>query len=173
MIRLCRHCRTLFEAVRGYQVFCSKPCGAQFWNAAWKNVHPHPSEHQAWRDMRKRCNNPNHKAYRLYGARGIKIDPRWDSFETFFEDMGPKPSPKYSLEREDNDKGYGPGNCQWATRLEQARNRRQCWTCDEDSELLRGIAGGLSPAQISVIIRTRTPAAVSVRAARLMQSRQA
>lgn len=81
-------------------------------------------EHQAWTGMRKRCRNPKTKHYANYGGRGIDIDPSWELFECFLNDMGFAPSPKHSLDRIDNTKGYSKTNCRWATNDEQARNKR-------------------------------------------------
>jgi len=75
-----------------------------------------------WRSMRTRCENPSCDAYQYYGARGIRVCERWQSFENFYEDMGERP-PGKSLERKDNDKGYSPDNCIWAGLKSQSRNR--------------------------------------------------
>lgn len=71
--------------------------------------------------MHQRCTNPNAQMWKHYGARGIAVDPRWNDFETFIRDMGPRP-PRHSLERKDNDGNYSPENCHWATSEAQARN---------------------------------------------------
>jgi hypothetical protein len=79
-------------------------------------------EYSTWANMRKRCNNPNSEDYIDYGARGIKVCERWDSFSNFLKDMGFAPK-GYSLDRIDVNKGYSPENCRWADAKTQARNK--------------------------------------------------
>ena len=82
-------------------------------------------EFRTWAAMKTRCTNPNQRQWKDYGGRGITLCERWlNSFENFYEDVGSKPGPKFSIDRIKNDKGYEPGNVRWATKEEQWQNKR-------------------------------------------------
>lgn len=96
-------------------------------------------ENKIWRGIKDRCLNSNAPAFPKYGARGITVCERWcgeDGFANFYADMGPRPSPSHSIDREDNDGPYEPGNCRWATDFEQAANRRGVHRIEYGGEIL-------------------------------------
>lgn len=110
----------------------AKSCGCMIKSAVTKRntTHGHAltgkctTEFRAWTGMLSRCYNSNRERYKNYGGRGITVCDRWlTSFENFYSDLGPKPSPQYSLDRIDNNGNYEPSNCHWATKEQQARNK--------------------------------------------------
>jgi len=96
----------------------------------------HKPEYMVWRNMRVRCSSPNDAAYPRYGGRGISVAAEWDDFAVFFRDMGPRPSPTHTLDRIDNDGPYCAANCRWATKRQQAENRRTTINTVVDGEMM-------------------------------------
>ena len=82
----------------------------------------------SWQGAKQRCRDKGCKDYPRYGGAGITFSTEWDDFKAFYKEMGDPPwddlyKERYSLERIDNSRGYEPGNCKWATRMEQASNK--------------------------------------------------
>lgn len=137
MILTCPKCLGEFKAGWSGRIHCSRTCAqaarTSQRNANWrggKTTHP---LYDIYNDMRGRCERPTHRRFADYGGRGIKVCERWrDDFWAFVADMGPRPEGKtpggrarWTLDRIDNDQGYRPGNCRWATQSEQSKNRRR------------------------------------------------
>lgn len=94
-------------------------------------------EYRAWCEIVKRCEQAARSNFNDYGGRGIGICESWrSSFDQFYLDVGPRPSPKHSIDRINNNGNYEPGNCKWATSLEQCRNRRSNVWVTIDGETL-------------------------------------
>lgn len=96
----------------------------------WKHGHDRrgkrSSEYTSWVKMKERCRDPRNNRHANYGAKGIVVCERWLVFANFLADMGPKPSPRYSIDRFPNKDGnYQPGNCRWATPKQQSNNTRR------------------------------------------------
>ncbi|WP_138110666.1 hypothetical protein [Burkholderia gladioli] len=104
----------------------SKSCGCLAVKTTGDRARTHgmtgTPEYRTWKSMWARCTNPTLDRYPRYGGRGITVCDRWESFEKFYEDMGPRPSLNHSIERDDVDGNYEPGNCRWATKREQSWN---------------------------------------------------
>lgn len=163
--RTCDECGAVFRRrwQKSTQRFCSPECGH-----STKRSHGHSQspEHAAWRDMKSRCMNPTVKCYPRYGGRGIAVCERWMDFESFLADMGLRPGPGHSIERNDSNGNYEPSNCRWATKLEQARNRAGVYTPDEDATIRDLAASGNTFPQISKAMG-KPIASVQARAYRL------
>lgn len=124
-------CGTL-KMVATHNVPKIKSCGC--YRREWVRTRVQPAlihgghgtpEYAVWSGAKNRCHCTSNKDFAKYGGRGIQMCERWrSSFENFLADMGRRPSPGHSLDRVDVDGHYAPGNCRWATRSEQQRNKR-------------------------------------------------
>ena len=94
-------------------------------NPNWRDGRKSHSLYLTWYRMIRRCTNTKDKNYHDYGGRGITVCDRWrNDFWAFVADMGPKPTPDHSIERQNNNGNYEPANCCWATTVVQNRNNR-------------------------------------------------
>lgn len=108
---------------RGKVVSCGCHKAAMASQRGTHHMSTHPA-YGSWRAAKARCEVPTTKGYEQYGGRGITMCERWHDFDNFWVDMGKTWRPRLSIDRIENDKGYEPGNCRWATSKTQGRNRR-------------------------------------------------
>lgn len=107
-------------------------------------------EFVVWHSAKSRCCNPQTTGYADYGGRGITMAPEFlNDFAAFFAEVGPRPTPKHTIERIDNERGYEPGNLRWATRAEQGHNRRNTRFTWEDIRHIRSLKGSKNNKEIA------------------------
>lgn len=97
----------------------------RWWRSARRADWKHRKAYRTWFNLRYRCYHKKDRSFRYYGARGITVAARWWSFAAFLADMGLPRRRDHSIERLDNDKGYTPKNCKWATLRQQLKHRRK------------------------------------------------
>jgi hypothetical protein len=126
--KACEVCGSVFTPDRSRRKVCSNKCAGYASKAAspqGRHCMSRTPEYNTWLKMKERTGNKRCWNYNNYGGRGIAMSDEWrNSFEAFYRDMGPRPSPKHSIERMDSDGNYCKENCSWATVREQSRNRR-------------------------------------------------
>jgi hypothetical protein len=115
---VCGNTITLCESIKDKY----KSCGC-IQRKRSQTISENYNEYTSWRSLFERCNNHKNAAFKDYGARGITVSNRWLDFANFLEDMGKRPE-GHSLDRIDNNLGYEPKNCRWATRVDQNNNTR-------------------------------------------------
>ena len=134
----------------------TKSCGCLYRENITKHDMVHTTEYRSYESAKRRCNNPDSHNYCYYGGLGIKF--LFKEFEDFFKEIGPKPSPRHSVDRYPNNKGnYESGNVRWATIEEQNQNQRSTKLFPDavrDIRLNMGINNEILAFKYGVSIRT-------------------
>lgn len=149
-LRECKWCNAQFAVESWARTSCcSRTCGCH-WRESQRPRTPRSARRESltyttWRGLRDRCTNPQSTSYQNYGGRGIGICERWRVYENFLNDVGERPSREHTIDRIDNSRGYEPGNVRWATKSQQARNRRSTiLSLDQAVEIRRRVVSGES-----------------------------
>lgn len=113
-------------------------------------------EYSSWRSMIQRCTNPKSPKFTYWGGRGITVCDEWVSdFEAYLSHVGPRPSPKHSIDRINNNLGYEPGNVRWALPVEQSNNRRSSHVVEIDGQRMTLAEAIRIKGQRSNVVRQR------------------
>lgn len=124
----------------------TQSCGCLWREQITKHGHTTHSSHSgtytSWKAMKRRCLDPNFHQFKDYGGRGILVCERWQTFENFLADMGPRPK-GHSIERIDNNAGYSPKNCKWIISRDQHKNKRPSQRKPHTAEHKAKISTGL------------------------------
>lgn len=115
--------RVFYQLLSGVTKSCGCLNVEQLKQLAKKHGRSGDPEYLIWKGVRSRCRIKSATGYYRYGGRGLYVCKPWNKYENFIEDMGPRPSAKHSIERRNNNIGYRPSNCYWATDAEQRANK--------------------------------------------------
>lgn len=128
-------------------------------------------EYFVWHGMKRRCSKPNTKTYKFYGAKGVKLCSRWDSFINFYEDMGPRPDSGWVIDRIDPYGDYEPENCRWQKREESSHNKRTTVLSPEKAGIGKAhYLAGASMKNLSKVMGCSEPLAYRLAASRIWKS---
>ena len=144
----------LNNVLRGKSLSCGclrKELNSKRWRTHGQASNGQTRTYKVWSHLKARCLNPDDASYPRYGGRGIAVCDRWaQSFEAFLEDMGPCPSSAHSIDRINNDGGYEPSNCRWATQQQQMQNTSaNRFSYEQVVDILRRLKMGEKPSVIA------------------------